>query len=112
MDETNVVDYEVAMEQFILFFDNTSAINISMNRIQHSRTKHIDTKHHFIMEFVENNTVTLDYVQTEKQIANIFTKSLDSVRFKKLKKISWTLLLVIEGGKGLSLFIRFSYNTL
>ena len=69
-----------------LYCDNTNAINISENPIQHSRTKHIDIHHHFIRELVENKIVALEYVEIEKQLADIFTKALDFVRFDSLRK--------------------------
>jgi len=68
-----------------LYCDNLSAINISKNLIQHSRTKHIDIRHHFIKDLVEENIVTLEHVATEEQLADIFTKALDAKQFEKLR---------------------------
>ncbi|MCI06929.1 peroxidase 4-like [Trifolium medium] len=68
-----------------LFCDNISAINIFKNLVQHSRTKHIDIRHHFIGELVEDKVVNLEHITTEKQLADIFTKPLDAVRFEKLR---------------------------
>ena len=79
-------DYGFDLDTLTVFCDNTSAINISKNLVQHSRTKHIDIRHHFIRELVENKTLVLEYIETEKQIADIFTKALDSVRFDSLRK--------------------------
>lgn len=59
-----------------LYCDNLCAINISKDPVQHSRTKHIDTQHHFIRELVERNIVVLEYIPTDIQLAHIFTKSL------------------------------------
>ena len=79
-------DYGFEVERLTIFCDNTSAINISKNPVQHSRTKHIDIRHHFIRELVEQSTLCLEYVETAKQLADIFTKSLDSIRFDSLRK--------------------------
>lgn len=79
-------DYGFEVERLTIFCDNISAINISKNPIKHSRTKHIDIRHHFIRELVEQRTLCLEYVETAKQLADIFTKSLDSVRFDSLRK--------------------------
>ena len=79
-------DYGFEMERLTIYCDNTSAINISKNPVQHSRTKHIDIRHHFIRELVEQNALTLEYVETANQLADIFTKSLDSIRFDSLRK--------------------------
>ena len=51
--------------------DNTSAINISKNPIQHSRTKHIDIKHHFICDHVLKGDIELKFVSTSEQLADI-----------------------------------------
>lgn len=56
--------------------DNTSAINISKNLVQHSKTKHISIRDHFLREKVLDNEVRLEYVPTKEQIADIFTKAL------------------------------------
>ena len=68
-----------------MYCDNLSAINISKNPIQHSRTKHIDIRHHFIKDLLEENIVTLEHVATEEQLADIFTKALDAKQFEKLR---------------------------
>jgi hypothetical protein len=60
---------------------------ISKNLVQHSRTKYIDIRYHFIMELVEQQMVLIEYVPTQKQLANIFTKPLDATRFEELWKI-------------------------
>ena len=67
-----------------IFCDNTSAIEISNNPVQHSRTKHIDVMYHFIRENVMNSTVELHFVPTEQQVADIFTKPLDESTFSRL----------------------------
>lgn len=45
-------EYNVKQDVMALYYDNMSAINISKNLVQHSRTKHIDIRHHFIMDLV------------------------------------------------------------
>ena len=57
--------------------DNTSAINISKNSIKHSRTKHIDIKHHFIHDHVLKGDIELEFVSTSDQLADILTKPFD-----------------------------------
>ncbi|GKA03871.1 hypothetical protein Tco_0676652 [Tanacetum coccineum] len=52
------------------------AIALCCNNVQHSRSKHIDIRHHFIKEQVENRMVELYFVRTEYQLADIFTKPL------------------------------------
>lgn len=56
--------------------DNTSAIKLASNPEFHKRTKHIDVQYHFIREINEKGTVTLKYIKSEEQLADIFTKPL------------------------------------
>nr|GEV98384.1 hypothetical protein [Tanacetum cinerariifolium] len=61
-----------------------SAIAISCNPVQHSRTKHIAVRYHFIKEYVEKGTIELYIVKTDYQLADIFTKALPADRFNYL----------------------------
>jgi hypothetical protein len=78
-------EYDVEQDVITLYCDNLSAINISKNPVQHSKTKHIDIRHHFIRDLVENKVVTLEHVGTKEQVADIFTKALDAVQFENLR---------------------------
>lgn len=59
-----------------LFIDNQSAIAIARNPEFHDRTKHIDIRHHFLRQKVEAEEVSLEYVPTNEQIADVLTKGL------------------------------------
>ncbi|CAM8947776.1 unnamed protein product [Rhodiola kirilowii] len=78
---------EVGLDQntMTLYCDNMSAISISKDPVQHSRTKHIDIRHHFIRELVEDKVISLIHMPTEKQLADILTKPLDAERFETLR---------------------------
>nr|GEU56924.1 copia protein [Tanacetum cinerariifolium] len=65
-----------------LYCDSQSAIAFLCNPIQHSRTKHIHTRYHFIKEQVENGIIELYLVRIEYQLADMFTKALPDDRFK------------------------------
>ncbi|GKB54044.1 retrovirus-related pol polyprotein from transposon TNT 1-94 [Tanacetum coccineum] len=67
-----------------LYWDNKSAIALCCNNVQPSQSKHIDIKHHFIKEQVENEVVELYFISTEYQLANIFTKPLARERLEFL----------------------------
>nr|GEW55674.1 putative ribonuclease H-like domain-containing protein [Tanacetum cinerariifolium] len=67
-----------------MYCDSKSAIAISCNPVQHSKTKHIDIRYHFIKEHVEKGNVELYFVGTEYQLANLFTKALPKERFEYL----------------------------
>nr|GEZ06303.1 retrotransposon protein, putative, unclassified [Tanacetum cinerariifolium] len=80
---TQLQDYGFNYNKIPLYCDSQSAISISFNPLQHSRTKHIHTRYHFIKEQVENVIIEL-YVRTEYQLAYMFTKALPEDRFKYL----------------------------
>ena len=67
-----------------MYCDSKSAIAISCNTVQHSKSKHIALRYHFIKEHVEQGTVELYFVGTEHQLADLFTKALPHDRFVKL----------------------------
>lgn len=69
-----------------MYYDNTSAINITKNLVQHSKAKHINIRHYFIRELVKQGVVELEYGQLLKKIVDILTKPLDAVRFEELRQ--------------------------
>ncbi|GJZ94071.1 retrovirus-related pol polyprotein from transposon TNT 1-94 [Tanacetum coccineum] len=75
-------DYGFAYNHIPLYCDNKSVIALCCNNVQHSRSKHIDIRHHFIREQVEKGVVELYFVRTEYQLADIFTKALPRERFE------------------------------
>ncbi|KAK6115602.1 hypothetical protein DH2020_007871 [Rehmannia glutinosa] len=78
-------DYEIEEKVIPIMCDNTSAIAIAQNPVLLSRTKHIDVRYHFIRDHVEKKDITLEYISTDKQLADIFTKPLCQSKFEKLK---------------------------
>jgi hypothetical protein len=78
-------EYNVKQDAMTLYCDNLSAINISKNPIQHSRAKHIDIRHHFIKDLVEDKNVAIEHVAIEKQLVDIFTNALDANQFENLR---------------------------
>ncbi|PKA62759.1 Retrovirus-related Pol polyprotein from transposon TNT 1-94 [Apostasia shenzhenica] len=76
-----LVDYGIILNQIPIRCDNTSAICLTKNPIQHSRTKHIEIRHHFIRDHVEKSEIILKYVSTDFQLADIFTMPLHEDRF-------------------------------
>ncbi|GKA82592.1 retrovirus-related pol polyprotein from transposon TNT 1-94 [Tanacetum coccineum] len=83
---TQLKDYGFHFDKIPMYCDSKAAIAISCNPVQHSRTKHIDVRCHFIKEQVERGIVELFFVRTEYQLANMFTKDLSKDRFKYLVK--------------------------
>lgn len=69
-----------------LLMDNMSAIALSKNPVHHERSKHIDTRYHFLRECIEEGKVEVDHIGTAEQLADIFTKALGRVRFIELRE--------------------------
>nr|GEV05565.1 Gag-Pol polyprotein [Tanacetum cinerariifolium] len=81
---TQLTDYGFHFNKIPMYYDSKAAIAISCNPVQHSRTKHIDVRYHFIKEKVEKGIVELLFVRTEYQLADLFTKALPEESFKYL----------------------------
>lgn len=71
------------MECVLLFFDNTSAVNMAKNTVQHKKTKHIDIRRHFLSNNVKKGLVKMVFNNTEDQIISIFTKALNRDQFER-----------------------------
>ena len=78
-------DYGVSGEVLTLNCDNLNAINILKNPVQHSRTKHIDIRHHYIRNLVEEKIIDLRHVSIEDQPVDFFTKGLDTSRYESIR---------------------------
>ncbi|GJT84783.1 gag-pol polyprotein [Tanacetum coccineum] len=76
--------WDLCSTKFRCIMNNQSAIALCCNSVQHSRSKHIDIRHHFIKEQVERKVVELYFVETKYQLADIFTKALPRERFATL----------------------------
>nr|GEW10932.1 retrovirus-related Pol polyprotein from transposon TNT 1-94 [Tanacetum cinerariifolium] len=77
-------DYGLGFNKIPMYCDNKSAIALCCNNVQHSRFKHIDIRYHFIKEQVENEVIELYFVNTEYQLADLFTKALGRDRIEFL----------------------------
>jgi hypothetical protein len=79
------LDYGVVLDRVPLLCDNESAVKIANNPVQHSRTKHIDIRHHFLRDHVAKGDIVLCGVLSEERLADIFTKPLDENTFCRLR---------------------------
>jgi len=80
-----LTDYDLCLSKVSLKCDNTSAINLTKNPIQHSRTKHIEIRHHFIRDHTSNGDCEVQFTETKKQLVDFFTKPLPRDRFNFLR---------------------------
>ena len=79
-------DFGVTLHNIPIFCDNTSTINITKNPIQHSCTKHIEIRHHFIRDHALKGDICIEHVDTFNQLADIFTIPLNEDQFCKNRR--------------------------
>jgi hypothetical protein len=77
-------DYGYTMNHILLLWDNESAIKVAYNPCEHSRTKHIDIRHHFWRDHAIKGDIAISHVGTNDQLVDIFTKPLHEKRFCEL----------------------------
>ncbi|GKB00381.1 retrovirus-related pol polyprotein from transposon TNT 1-94 [Tanacetum coccineum] len=87
---SQLIDYGFVFNKIPLYCDNRSAIALCYNNVQHSWSKHIDIRHHFIREQVEKGVVELYFVTTDYQLTDIFTKALPRERSNDLHPLLLT----------------------
>ena len=65
----------------VIFCNNQSCVKLSENPVFHDRSKHINMKYHYIRDILQKGVVKLQYISTDEQVADIFTKPLARVKF-------------------------------
>ncbi|GJT35036.1 hypothetical protein Tco_0925455 [Tanacetum coccineum] len=86
MEETKpLVDYELILNDVPVLCDNKGAIDLSKNPVLHSRTKHIEIRHHFLRDNVQKGNISIEKVASEDNIADILTKPLKREPFNLLR---------------------------
>jgi hypothetical protein len=78
-------DYGVTYKSVPLMCDSSSSICLAYNPVFHGRTKHIKLRHHFLRDHIEKGAIEIKFIDTERQLADIFTKPIDSSRFASLR---------------------------
>ena len=61
-----LTDYRISQDTMVVYCDNSNAIDISKNSVQHSKTKHLEIRYHFIRNLVERKIVCIKYIPTER----------------------------------------------
>jgi hypothetical protein len=80
-----LMDFGYNLSKVPLLCDNESAIRMADNPVEHSRTKHIDIRHHFLRDHQQKGDIEVFHVSSVNQLADIFTKPLDEQTFCKLR---------------------------
>ena len=78
--------------------DNQSAIALAKNPVMHDRSKHIDIKFHFLRDYVDGGQIVIEFVETDRQLADVLTKPLGRLRLTELKEM-----IGMEGVQGITL---------
>ncbi|RUS90533.1 hypothetical protein EGW08_001710 [Elysia chlorotica] len=82
-----VNDMYLDLNDFTLNCDNQGAIALSKNPIQHQRSKHIDIRYHFIRDEISKGLMKVQYVPSEENLADVFTKPVSRVKMQKFKAL-------------------------
>ncbi|GJY23554.1 retrovirus-related pol polyprotein from transposon TNT 1-94 [Tanacetum coccineum] len=80
-----LIDYGIRLDNIPIMCDNKGAIDLSKNPVQHSQTKHIEIRHHFLRDNVQKGNISLEKVSSEDNIADILTKPLKREPFNYLR---------------------------
>ena len=74
-------------ERVKLYVDNSAAIALMQNPVFHGRSKHIDTRYHFIRECVEREQIEVEHISGKEQRADPLTKALPRIRFIEMREL-------------------------
>jgi hypothetical protein len=77
-------DFGARFERVPLMCDSTSAISVAKNPVFRKKMRHVERRHHFLRDHVEKGDIEMKYIDIERQLADIFTKPLDSSQFAHL----------------------------
>nr|GEZ64951.1 putative ribonuclease H-like domain-containing protein [Tanacetum cinerariifolium] len=82
--QNQLLDYGYNFMNTNIYIDNTSAICIVKNLVYHSKTKHIEIRHHFIRDCFKKKLINVDHIHTDENVADLLTKPFDAGRFRYL----------------------------
>ena len=75
----------ISVNDCTVYCDNQGAISLAGNRMLSQRSKHIDIRYHFIRDLIQKGQIRVVHVDTEANLADIFTKPLMRVKFNKFR---------------------------
>ncbi|GJX57791.1 putative ribonuclease H-like domain-containing protein [Tanacetum coccineum] len=79
--QNQLLDYGYNFMNTVIYIDNTSTICIIENPVQHSKTKHIEIRHHFIRDCNTKKLIQMAKIDTQLNVADLLTKGFDAGRF-------------------------------
>ena len=82
--QNQLLDYGYKFTNTPIFCDNTSAISITKNPVQHTKTKHIEIRFHFLRDNAEKGKISIHFVPSPEQLADLLTKALDRATTDRL----------------------------
>jgi len=82
------MDYGVKLEKVPLYCDNTSVINLTKNTIQHSKTKHIEIRHHFIRDYIQKGDIW-------NHVCENWNKLRTELGILDMKNVCWYLFVLL-----------------
>jgi hypothetical protein len=104
-------DYRVTYKSVPLMCDSSSAICLAQNLVFHWRGKHIKVIYHFLRDHVEKGDIVIKYIDTKRQLTDIFTKPFDATHFASLRgRGTWclpSLWLGLRGSLYFALYILY-----
>ncbi|GJV04091.1 hypothetical protein Tco_1337660 [Tanacetum coccineum] len=80
----DLVDFDINLDDIPVLCDNKGAIDLSKNAVLHSRTKHIEIRHHFLRDNAQKGNISIEKVSSEDNIHDILTKPLKHESFNLL----------------------------
>ncbi|GJX98602.1 retrovirus-related pol polyprotein from transposon TNT 1-94 [Tanacetum coccineum] len=80
-----LIDYDVRLDDVLIMCDNKGAIDLIKNLVQHSRTKHIEIRHHFLRDNVQKGHISIKNVSSVNNIIDILTKPFKRESFNYLR---------------------------
>ncbi|GJZ83418.1 hypothetical protein Tco_0648591 [Tanacetum coccineum] len=80
--QNQLLDYGYKFMHTKIYIDNESTICIVKNLVFHSKTKHIEIRHHFIMDSNRKKLIQMIKIHTDQNVANLLTKAFDRIIYK------------------------------
>jgi hypothetical protein len=84
-------DFDIVINQTVIFEDNQSVIKLAFNSENNKRLKHLETRYHFIVEKIKDKCISLKYIKTQDNFADLLTKPLGTSMFQRFVQSIFSL---------------------